>query len=75
MMLVKPLPRGAFLGAKFLGLAAMFAIALAAAGIACLLLHPAVIRSHEYPALVGVECARIRLCAGVLLRSPYSAAP
>lgn len=35
MMLVKPLPRGAFLGAKFLGLAAMFAIALAAAGIAC----------------------------------------
>jgi ABC-2 type transport system permease protein len=34
MMLVKPLPRGAFLGAKFLGLAAMFAIALAAAGIA-----------------------------------------
>jgi ABC-2 type transport system permease protein len=35
MMLVKPLTRGAFLGAKFLGLAAMFAIALAAAGIAC----------------------------------------
>jgi len=35
MMLVKPLPRGAFLGAKFLGLATMFAIALAAAAIAC----------------------------------------
>jgi ABC-2 type transport system permease protein len=35
MILVKPLPRGAFLGAKFLGLAAMFALALAAAGIAC----------------------------------------
>jgi ABC-2 type transport system permease protein len=34
MMLVKPLPRGAFLGAKFLGLAAMFAAALALAGIA-----------------------------------------
>lgn len=35
MMLVKPIPRGAFLGAKYLGLAAMFAITLAAAGIAC----------------------------------------
>jgi ABC-2 type transport system permease protein len=35
MMLVKPLPRGAFLGAKFLGLAAMFALTLAVAGIAC----------------------------------------
>jgi len=35
MMLVKPLPRGAFLGAKFLSLATMFAIALTAAGIAC----------------------------------------
>jgi ABC-2 type transport system permease protein len=34
MMLVKPLPRGAFLAAKFLGLAAMFAITLAIAGIA-----------------------------------------
>lgn len=34
MMLVKPLPRGAFLGAKFLGLGAMFALSLAAAGIA-----------------------------------------
>jgi ABC-2 type transport system permease protein len=35
MMLVKPLPRSAFLGAKFLGLATMFAITLALAGIAC----------------------------------------
>jgi len=35
MMLVKPLPRGAFLGAKFLGLAVMFAISLAIAGIGC----------------------------------------
>jgi ABC-2 type transport system permease protein len=35
MMLVKPLPRGAFLGAKFLGLAAIFAVSLAVAGIAC----------------------------------------
>jgi ABC-2 type transport system permease protein len=35
MMLVKPLPRGAFLGAKFLSLAAMFAVTLALAGIAC----------------------------------------
>lgn len=34
MMLVKPLPRGAFLTAKFLGLSAMFAVALAMAGIA-----------------------------------------
>ncbi|MFZ2095832.1 MAG: ABC transporter permease subunit [Anaerolineales bacterium] len=34
MMLVKPLPRGAFLAAKFLGLAAMFAVSLAVAGIA-----------------------------------------
>jgi ABC-2 type transport system permease protein len=35
MMLVKPLPRGAFLAAKFAGLASMFAVSLAAAGIAC----------------------------------------
>jgi ABC-2 type transport system permease protein len=35
MMLVKPLPRGAFLSAKFLAIAAMFAVSLAAAGIAC----------------------------------------
>jgi ABC-2 type transport system permease protein len=35
MMLVKPLPRGAFLGAKFAGLAALFAISIAAAAIAC----------------------------------------
>ncbi len=35
MMLVKPLPRGAFLGAKFLGLAAMFAVALTLAAAAC----------------------------------------
>jgi ABC-2 type transport system permease protein len=34
MMLVKPLPRGAFLTAKFLGLAAMFAVSLVVAGIA-----------------------------------------
>jgi ABC-2 type transport system permease protein len=33
MMLVKPLPRGSFLGAKFLGLAAMFAVSIAIAGI------------------------------------------
>jgi ABC-2 type transport system permease protein len=33
MMLVKPLPRGSFIGAKFLGLAAMFAIAILIAGI------------------------------------------
>ncbi len=33
MMLVKPLPRGSFLGAKFLGLAAVFAISIAIAGI------------------------------------------
>lgn len=33
MMLVKPLPRASFLGAKFLGLAAVFAIAIAIAGI------------------------------------------
>lgn len=33
MMIVKPLPRGSFLGAKFLGLAAVFAIAIAIAGI------------------------------------------
>jgi ABC-2 type transport system permease protein len=33
MLLVKPLPRSAFLGAKFLGLAVMFAICLAAAGL------------------------------------------
>jgi ABC-2 type transport system permease protein len=35
MMLVKPLPRSAFLGAKFMALAAMFAICLLAAGVAC----------------------------------------
>ncbi len=34
MMLVKPLPRGTFLLAKFLGLAVMFAICLAIAGLA-----------------------------------------
>ena len=34
MMLVKPLPRGSFLWAKFLSLAAMFAICLAIAGLA-----------------------------------------
>lgn len=34
MVLVKPMSRGAFLGAKFLGLGAMFAVSLAAAGIA-----------------------------------------
>jgi ABC-2 type transport system permease protein len=34
MMLVKPLPRGAFLGAKFLSLAAMFAICLLISGLA-----------------------------------------
>lgn len=33
MMLVKPLPRSSFLGAKFLGLAVMFAIAIVIAGI------------------------------------------
>jgi ABC-2 type transport system permease protein len=33
MMMVKPLPRGSFLGAKFLGLAAVFAIAITIAGI------------------------------------------
>jgi ABC-2 type transport system permease protein len=33
MMIVKPLPRGSFLGAKFLGLAAVFAIAIAICGI------------------------------------------
>jgi ABC-2 type transport system permease protein len=33
MMLVKPLPRGSFLGAKFLGLAAIFAISIVFAGI------------------------------------------
>jgi ABC-2 type transport system permease protein len=33
MMMVKPLPRGSFLGAKFLGLAAVFAIGIAIAGI------------------------------------------
>lgn len=33
MMVVKPLPRGSFLGAKFLGLAAIFAIGIAIAGI------------------------------------------
>jgi ABC-2 type transport system permease protein len=35
MILVKPMPRGAFLGAKFLSLAVMFAICLIAAGLAC----------------------------------------
>lgn len=35
MVLVKPMPRGAFLGAKFLSLAGMFAICLIAAGVAC----------------------------------------
>ncbi len=35
MMLVKPLSRGAFMGAKFLALATMFAISLVLAGIAC----------------------------------------
>jgi len=35
MILVKPLPRGAFLAAKFLAQATMFAVTLAAAGIAC----------------------------------------
>jgi ABC-2 type transport system permease protein len=35
MMLVKPLPRGSFLGAKFLGLAAVFAVSIAIAGIGC----------------------------------------
>ncbi len=34
MMLVKPLPRGTFLSAKFLSLSVMFAICLAATGIA-----------------------------------------
>ncbi len=34
MMLVKPLPRGAFLGAKFLSLAVLFAISLVISGIA-----------------------------------------
>src|SRR4030067_3425974 len=33
MMMVKPLPRGSFLGAKFLALAAVFAIAIAISGI------------------------------------------
>jgi ABC-2 type transport system permease protein len=33
MMMVKPLPRGSFLGAKFLGLATVFAIAITIAGI------------------------------------------
>jgi ABC-2 type transport system permease protein len=33
MVLVKPLPRGAFLGSKFLGLAAVFSIGIAIAGI------------------------------------------
>jgi ABC-2 type transport system permease protein len=35
MILVKPLSRGAFLGAKFAALAALFAVSLAAASIAC----------------------------------------
>ncbi len=35
MMLVKPLTRGVFLGAKFLSLAALFAIAMALAGVSC----------------------------------------
>ena len=33
MMLVKPLPRGSFLGAKYLGLASIFAISIVIAGI------------------------------------------
>src|SRR4030043_3668 len=35
MILVKPMPRGAFLGGKFFAMAAMFAICLLAAGLAC----------------------------------------
>jgi len=35
MMLVKPLPRGSFLGAKFLALAAIFGISIIVAGIGC----------------------------------------
>lgn len=35
MMLVKPLSRGAFLGAKYLGIAVMFAISLAIAAVSC----------------------------------------
>lgn len=35
MMLVKPLPRGSFLGAKFLALAAIFAISIVIAGTGC----------------------------------------
>jgi ABC-2 type transport system permease protein len=35
MILVKPMPRGAFLAAKYLALAVMFAICLLAAGLAC----------------------------------------
>ena len=35
MILVKPMPRGSFLGAKFLAIATMFAISLIAAGLAC----------------------------------------
>ena len=35
MILVKPLPRGAFLTAKFAALGTMFVVTLAAAGIAC----------------------------------------
>jgi ABC-2 type transport system permease protein len=35
MMLVKPLSRGAFIGAKFLGLVVLFTVSIAAAAIAC----------------------------------------
>jgi len=35
MILVKPMPRGAFINAKFLAMATMFAICLVSAGIAC----------------------------------------
>jgi ABC-2 type transport system permease protein len=35
MILVKPMPRSSFLGAKFTAIAAMFAICLIAAGLAC----------------------------------------
>lgn len=35
MMLVKPMPRGSFLGAKFVAIAAMFALALVISAIAC----------------------------------------
>src|SRR4030066_1356771 len=35
MILVKPMPRGAFLSGKFFAMATMFAISLLAAGLAC----------------------------------------